>query len=202
MVQLIAEGSKLKAKEMTNPRLAHRYAKSLLDLSQEKGQLENVFNDMLFLQKLMKGNRDLLNLLRSPVITSDKKLKILDAITGGKVSDATSLFIKLLVNKGREGALPEVITAFIKEYKELKNIHTVTLTTAVPVSEEVKNRFIEQIKKTTAIQNIEMETKVDEKIIGGFILQTGDQLVDASVSYDLREIAKQFRNNDFIYNIR
>ena len=164
--------------------------------------MENVFNDMLFLQQIIKDNRDLLTLLRSPVITSDKKIKVLEAITSGRVTDATALFTKLLVNKGREGTLPEVITAFIKEYKVLKNIHTVTLTTAVPVSDEVKNSFIEQIKKTTAIQNIEMETKVDEKLIGGFVLQTGDQLIDASVSYDLREIAKQFRNNDFIYNIR
>jgi F-type H+-transporting ATPase subunit delta len=47
-----------------------------------------------------------------------------------------------------------------------------------------------------------LEAKVDDKIIGGFVLQTGDQLIDASVAYDLREIAKQFKNNEFIYNIR
>ena len=187
---------------MSNPRLAHRYAKSLIDISQEKDQLENVFNDMQLLQKIIKDNRDFLTLLRSPVIAPDKKLKVVDAITTGRVNELTALFTKLMITKGREAYLPEVITAFIKEYKELKKIHTVQLTTAVPVSDEVKNAFIEQIKRTTAIQNIEMEAKVDDKIIGGFVLQTGDQLIDASVAYDLREIAKQFKNNEFIYNIR
>jgi F-type H+-transporting ATPase subunit delta len=187
---------------MTNPRLAHRYAKSLIDISQEKGLLETIFNDMLLLQKIIKDNRDFLTLLRSPVIAPDKKLKVVDAITAGRVNELTGLFTKLMITKGREAYLPEVITAFIKEYKELKKIHTVKLTTAVPVSSAIKNAFVEQIKKTTAIQNIEMEVNVDEKIIGGFVLQTGDQLIDASVAYDLREIAKQFRNNDFIYNIR
>ena len=187
---------------MSNPRLAHRYAKSLIDISQEKGQLENVFNDMQLLQKIIKENRDFLTLLRSPVIAPDKKLKVVDAITTGRVNELTVLFTKLMITKGRESYLPEVITAFIKEYKDLKKIHTVKLTTAVPISSAVKNAFIEQIKKTTAIQNIEMEARVDEKIIGGFVLQTGDQLIDASVAYDLREIAKQFKNNDFIYNIR
>ena len=52
------------------------------------------------------------------------------------------------------------------------------------------------------MQNIELETVVKEDIIGGFILQTGDKMVDASVSYDLKEIAKQFENNDFIYKVR
>ncbi len=187
---------------MSNPRLAHRYAKSLIDISQEKDQLENVFNDMLLLQKIIKENRDFLTLLRSPVIAPDKKLKVVEAVTTGRVNELTGLFTKLMITKGRESYLPEVITALIKEYKELKKIHTVKLTTAVAVSDEVKNAFIEQIKRTTAIQNIEMETKVDEKIIGGFVLQTGDQLIDASVAYDLREIAKQFKNNDFIYNLR
>jgi F-type H+-transporting ATPase subunit delta len=121
---------------MSNPRLAHRYAKSLIDISQEKGQLENVFNDMLQLQKIIKDNRDFLTLLRSPVIAPEKKLKVLEAITAGRVNELTGLFTKLMITKGREAYLPEVIIAFIKEYKELKKIHTVQLTTAVPVSDE------------------------------------------------------------------
>ena len=174
----------------------------MIDLSQEKGQLEEVFNDMLFLQKIIKENRDLLVLLRSPVITPDKKLKVVEAVTTGRVSEITGLFNKLLISKGREASLPEVITSFIRQYKELKNIHSVKLTTAVPISQALKNAFVDQIKKTSSIQNIELEVKVDEKLIGGFVLQAGDQLIDASIAYDLKEIARQFENNDFIYNIR
>jgi F-type H+-transporting ATPase subunit delta len=43
---------------------------------------------------------------------------------------------------------------------------------------------------------------VDEEIIGGFILEIGDTLVDASIAYDLNKIKSQFMNNDFIYKIR
>ena len=187
---------------MSNPRLAYRYAKSMIDLSQEKGQLEDVFNDMLLLQTIIKDNREFLVLLRSPVISPDKKLKVVEAVTAGRVTELTALFNKLLITKGRESALPEVITSFVQQYKALKNIHSVKLTTAVPISEELKNKLVEQIKRTSSIQNIELETKVDDKIIGGFVLQAGDQLIDASISYDLKEIARQFENNDFIYNIR
>ncbi len=52
------------------------------------------------------------------------------------------------------------------------------------------------------MQNIELETIVDQSIIGGFVLQAGDKLVDASIAYDLKEIAKQFENNDFVYKVR
>ena len=39
---------------MPNPRLASRYAKSLIDLAIEKGQLEEVFEDMQWLQNLFR----------------------------------------------------------------------------------------------------------------------------------------------------
>ena len=187
---------------MPNPRLASRYAKSLIDLAQEQGQLENVYNDVLLLQNIVKTNRDFSNLLRSPIVSADKKHKILEAITSGRVSPITTAFNKLLVSKGRESNLPEIITSFIQQYKDLKNIHIVKLTTAAPVSDNLKNAIIEQVKKTSNIQNIELETIIDESIIGGFVLQAGDKLVDASISYDLKEIARQFQNNDFIYSIR
>jgi F-type H+-transporting ATPase subunit delta len=187
---------------MPNPRLATRYAKSLIGLAIEKGLLENVYADMLWLQQVCKQNKDFISLLKSPIIKADKKDKILSAVTAGNVSDLTAAFNKLLVSKGRESNLPEIITAFVSQYKEYKNIHTVKLTTAGPISDSLRTAFIDQIKKTAGFQNIELDEKVDASLIGGFVLQIGDKLVDASVIYDLRNIARQFENNDFIYKIR
>jgi F-type H+-transporting ATPase subunit delta len=187
---------------MPNPRLAARYAKSLLDLSVEKSKLEAVYADMLWLQAVCKSSREFVNLLRSPVINSDKKEKIVEAVTAGKVNALTAAFNKLLIIKHRESNLPEIATAFISQYKEHKKIYTVKLTTAVPVSDAVKNEIINQVKKTSDMQNIELETSVNEKLIGGFVLQAGDKLIDASIAYDLKQIARQFENNDFIYKVR
>ena len=187
---------------MPNPRLATRYAKSLIDLAIEKGQLEKVIADMQWLNGVCKSNRDFVNLLRSPVIKGDTKKKILEALTAGQVSELTAAFNRLLITKGRESNLPEISNAFITVYKEKKNIQTIILTTAAPVSDAVKTAIVDQIKKTASFQHVELEEKIDPDLIGGFVLQIGDQLVDASVAYDLRAIAKQFDNNDFIYRIR
>jgi F-type H+-transporting ATPase subunit delta len=187
---------------MPNPRLATRYAKSLIDLAIERGELEQVYADMQWINAVCKSNKDFVNLLRSPIITSDTKKKILEAVTTGNISEMTAGFNRLLITKGRESNLPEISQAFISSYKEKKNIHTVNLTTATPVTDTVKNAIIAQVKKSAGFQHVELEEKVDPNIIGGFVLQVGDQLVDASVAYDLKAIAKQFENNDFIYKIR
>ena len=187
---------------MPNPRLASRYAKSLIDLSVEKDQLETVFADMQWLQQLLKASRDFVNLLRSPIIKSERKKKVVDAVITGKVSEITDSFVHLVIAKGRESNLGEIITSFIAQYKQHKNIYTVTLTTAVPVTDELKKSIIDQIRKTSEMQNIELETTVDQNLIGGFVLQAGDKLIDTSVAYGLKQIARQFENNDFVYKIR
>jgi F-type H+-transporting ATPase subunit delta len=187
---------------MPNPRLATRYAKSLIDLALERGELETVFADMKWLQAVTKSNRDFVNLLRSPVIKADTKKKILEAVTNGNISEMTAGFNRLLITKGRESNLPEIASAFITAYKAHKNIQTIQLTSAAPLSDALRTAIIEQVKKSAGFNNLELEEKVDPSLIGGFVLQVGDKLVDASVAYDLREIAKQFENNDFIYKIR
>ena len=187
---------------MLNPRVASRYAKSLLDLAVEKNQLEKVYKDMLYLQQLTKESREFMSLLKSPVVKADLKIKAINGVTKGKISDMTISFTTLLMNKHREVVLPEVINSFIEQYKKEKKIHTVKLTTATPVSESVKKSIIAQVKKTSDMENIELVEIVDPSIIGGFVLQAGDQLVDASISYDLKTIARQFENNDFIYKVR
>jgi len=187
---------------MPNPRLASRYAKSLMDLALEKGELEKIFADMQWLQQVIKSSREFANLLRSPIIKIDKKEKIMDAIIGSRVTNITSLFVRLLIAKGRESNLPEIITSFISQYKQHKNIHPVKLTTATPINENLKKAIIDQIKKTSDMQNIELETVVNEDLIGGFVLESGDKLIDASIAFDLRQIARQFENNDFVYKLR
>lgn len=187
---------------MPNPRLAGRYAKSLLDLAIEKGQLDAVYSDMEYLDAAIKSSRELVVLLKSPIITSDKKGKVLEAITAGKISVITATFNKLLLVKGREFYLPEIVTAFISQYKENKGIHIVKLTTAVAVSEEVKQALLEKIRVGKNMQHLELHAEVNEALIGGYVLEIGDELVDASIAFDLHNIKKQFQNNDFVYKIR
>ena len=187
---------------MPNPRLAARYAKSLVDLAIEQNQLETVYKDMQYLQSICKSSPEFVNIMRSPVIKADKKQNILNALTNGKISDLTALFNKLLISKTREEYLPEIVTAFIGQYNQLKGIHTVKLTTATPISDDLKQSIVSKIKAETSLQNIELETLVKEELIGGFVLEFNNNLVDASIERDLRDIKKQFSQNVYIQQIR
>jgi F-type H+-transporting ATPase subunit delta len=187
---------------MLNPRLAGRYAKSLIDLSLERNELEAVYNDMKYLQAVCKASRPFVALLKSPVIPIDKKGSAVTAVTTGKVSTLTATFNQLLIDKNREFYLPEIVEAFIDQYNVIKGINKIKLTTAAPLSDEVKNEIVSKIKTQTPIERIELESLVNEDLIGGFVLEYNNNLVDASIRRELRDLKKQFDKNMFVQQIR
>lgn len=187
---------------MQNPRLATRYAKSLIELASEQKQLEAVHNDMQYIKALCKASRDFTNLLRSPIIKSDKKQAIVNAVIDNNISTLTKAFITLIIKKSREYFLPEIAAAFIEQYNTFKSIHAIKLTTAVAISEAVKQNIQQKIQQETALQNIQIEEAVEEELIGGFMLEFDNNLLDASILRDLKDVQKQFNENLYVPNIR
>ncbi|MBS1616093.1 MAG: ATP synthase F1 subunit delta [Bacteroidetes bacterium] len=187
---------------MQNPRLASRYAKSLIDLAQEQQSLEETLQDVQIIDATIRASREFGIMLRSPIIKADKKQAIFDAVLGGKIGTLTRAFVKLLTEKGREANLGEITTAFIGQYREMNNISMVKLITAVPVSEQVKENIRQKVAAAMPGKKVEMSTEVKAELIGGFVLEMGDKLVDASIRRDLADIRKQFLQNLYIQNIR
>jgi F-type H+-transporting ATPase subunit delta len=187
---------------MNNPRLAGRYAKSLLDLAKEQNQINEVCNDMKWLSAVCKTNADFAGILRSPVIKANKKQSILDAVTAGKIGGLSTAFIKLLLNKTRESNLPEIAAAYIDQFNETNNIQKVKITTAAAITNEQQNAILANVKAAIPGKSFEIETAVKDELIGGFTLETNGQLVDASILRDLKDIKKQFLDNEFIHKIR
>ncbi len=187
---------------MNNPRLAGRYAKSLLGLAIEQNSLDAVYADIKVLQSIAKTNPDFTRLLSSPVVGADKKGKIINAVLAGKISTLTSSFLQLLILKTRESNLEQIVKAFLEQYNELKQIHHVKLTTAGSISQDLEEQIVKKIKSQTGLENIELETLVQEELIGGFKLEMRGNLVDNTVLRDLKDVRKQFADNIYIHKMR
>lgn len=184
---------------MQNPRLASRYAKSLLDLAIEQNSLDAVLKDMRLLYSICAASREFELMLRSPVVKGDKKLDVINAVLANQnISVLTNAFIGLLVNKGREMNLPEIAESFIVSYNELKRIRTVRLTTAAPVNDKVKESIRAKVASFMPNDTMNMETSVDESLIGGFVLEVGDKLFDASVKKSLNDIRSTIIDTSYV----
>jgi F-type H+-transporting ATPase subunit delta len=186
---------------MSVQKVASRYAKSLIDLAQEREKLDKVLEDVQSFSEVAQ-NKDFALMLKSPVVNADIKGKIFQKLFGGKYDELTLAFLHILLKKNRESYLVDIAREFIDQYKIIKHISSVRLTTAAPLSESTVKTIRQKLMDSTVTdENIELETKVDPKLIGGFVLEFQNRLYDASVIHKLSLLKKEFKDNLYISQI-
>lgn len=177
---------------MSENKAASRYAKSLIDLATERNALEIIKNDMVLLEQVINQNPELEAILNNPIVPLDKKAGILENVFGSKVNELTSAFYKLVVSKGRSAILFGTSKAFIAQYNALKGIVTANVTSATALTAESRAEIVAIVKKEIGANEVVLKEKVNEKLIGGFILKVGDKQFDASISSGLSKLKKEF----------
>ncbi len=197
--QIQANSNKISV--MSATKLASRYAKSLLDLATEQGQLDAVHADMEVFQDATKNN-DLRMLLKSPIVNVAKKQQIILAIFGDKFNKITIAFLNLICTKSREEYLPEIAVEFMNQYRVLKGISSVKITTAAALDSAAFDAIKAKLVSTNAVSaNVEMTTAVNPDLIGGYVLEFDGNQYDASVSRQLYLLKDRFDDNDYISQI-
>jgi len=183
---------------MSARRIAARYAKSLIDYGNEQGQLDTIAEDMKWFLEAVK-NKDLLNLLKSPIVSQSKKRDIFEAIFGKNLSKTTNTFFDIILNKGRESIIPEIASEFDVQYKVLNHVSSVKLTTAAPLSDEVVAQIKSKLLASNATDDkVELETAVNPDLIGGYVIEIGDKLYDDSIAHKLNKLKKEFSDNKYV----
>jgi F-type H+-transporting ATPase subunit delta len=180
---------------MSELRVAVRYARSLFDIAIEKNMLDKIEQDAQAFLSICKSNRDYENMLRSPIVHGDKKLSIIKAIFGSSLSDITYSFINIVIRKKREIVLKEIFEQFMEMYNERKGVINATVYTAVTVTDKIKEDIVRFLEKETN-KKVELKSAVNQDILGGFVLQYEDKLIDASVASKLRLLRNHLINNN------
>lgn len=183
---------------MRNPRLAGVYAKSVLDFAQNANQVDAVFQDMQYVKAACKVSPEFARLLASPIVKDDKKASIVAAVLKDKVSASTWAFLTLVIQKNRAQYLDQIAQAFIEQYEALNGIHQVSLTTAVALDDKTQSLIIDKLKAVTQFDKVKINNNVNPDIIGGFILEFDNKLIDASVSRRLNDLKLQFADKSYI----
>jgi F-type H+-transporting ATPase subunit delta len=187
---------------MSVHRIAVRYAKSLVELAQEQNKLETIMKDIKSFKNALGTNRDLFLLLKSPIVNANKKKQIFKALFEGKYDEMTVAFLNILATKGREVYMPEIADEFILQYKHIKHISTVTLTTASQLDEATLEAIRKKLEESDATdQQVELVNVVDSDLIGGFVVEFEDKIYDASVVRKLEELKRTFKGNLYVSQI-
>lgn len=172
--------------------VSRRYAKALLAYAKAAKKEDKVYQEMRTLAGYFDRIAGLRHAVENPVLDIRTKLKLLREAAGGEsVSDELMRFFSLVLEGKREKFLQFMAWSYIDLYREDKNILIGKLTTAVP-SPKLEAYLTEVLSKEHGNATIELETKVDPNLIGGYIVEVAGRRMDASVSNQLQRIEQQF----------
>ena len=172
---------------MNESKISVRYAKALLSLGKEENILPILRENIEKLNNSIISIPELQHLLENPIIKSSQKLSVLNNTFKDIFHPVMSSFLSLIIKNRREAYLSSMARVFIDLYKKDSNIKSATLTTSKAINVNLRNTVKTYIAKKLDI-NIELDEKVNEKLIGGFILRIEDQQIDASVLGHLNKI--------------
>lgn len=179
---------------MPETKVAGRYAKSLLGLAIENKSAKLINDDMQLVANTLASSKDLNNMLKNPIIKTDKKNDIISAIFGNKIDAITLAFLKIVTNKKREFYIDDIAGQFVRMYKEYKGVSMATVTTALTMDDKLRTEVMNVIRKSVKGE-VELKEVVDKDIIGGYILTLKDKRIDASISSKINLLKRDMKIN-------
>lgn len=179
---------------MQDYRININYAKALFMLAAELNEQDAIAIDMRLVNAVCSENRELNAVFRNPEIKMSKKSAIVDAIWGEHVGKTSLAFLHFVVRKHRTVNLRGISSSYLDLYRESHGIVLSKFTTAEPVDQEILDMVSKAIATHTNKQ-VELQTKTDPKILGGFAMEFENNIYDARLSTRLVKLRQQFEKN-------
>lgn len=165
------------------------YGDALFDLAVEEKQVDSVLEELTGLLQIMNENEELLSLMTHPEVLKDDKLKMIENIFKGRISDAVMGMLLIVVKNDRSAELPAICEYVISRLKEYKRIGIAYVTSAFELNDEQKAKIEERLIATTNYITMEMHYKTDASLIGGLIIRMEDRVVDSSIKRQLERMS-------------
>lgn len=193
--------------------IATRYATALLKLVEETGSGELVAAQVQVIEKALDEVPDFRRAVDDPAVAAVQKISLFEASLKDSMAQELHKFLELLIRNGRIGDVRLVLTTFVTEYYRSRHIKRARLVVAdpalldpeptpsdpVPVEGPLRqaqrpaleSRLRDLVEKQTGCRLI-LKTEVNPSLIGGFVFEVEDMILDASVSRQLDVIRHQF----------
>ena len=172
-------------------RIAGVYAEALLDVAEQRELSDHVGEELNGLVgDMFKNAPEIKAALANPVVKGSAKKPVIEAAFRGKVSDLLADFINVLNNKNRLGLLEQVAPAYRNLLDERAKRFRVRVKSAVPMTAEQTEHLRQTLGHAYGREPI-IETHVDEALLGGLVVQIGDDLFDSSVRTRVDNIRNQ-----------
>ena len=168
--------------------VSDRYASALYDLAAEKKLVDPVLEDLSNLKNILKDNKELSLVVKSPLITSIDKLNIFESLLKKiNANELTSTFLKVIEKNKRFSNLASIITQFMNINSQKRGDVLADITSADELNDDQKNNITNQLKSILG-DKLSLSFDVDKSIMGGLIVKVGSKMIDTSLANKINKL--------------
>ena len=176
--------------------IARPYAQAVFELAREAKALDT-WSEALSVARLLMADGSAAKFLLMPSLSDDERLRFLTGLISAAAGEACLLsggdargtnFLKLLIEYGRVSVLPEISEHFDELKAGVENTIDVTIISAAPMTAAQQKTFVQALKKRFG-RDINLDTEIDENLIGGAVIRAGDVVIDGSLRSSLQGLA-------------
>ena len=168
--------------------VSDRYASALYDLAAEKKLVDDVLGDLSNLKNILKDNKELSLVVKSPLITSIDKLNIFESLLKKiNANELTTTFIKVIEKNKRFSNLASIIAQFININSQKRGDVLADVTSADELNDDQKNNITNQLKSILG-DKLSLSFDVDKSIMGGLIVKVGSKMIDTSLANKINKL--------------
>ena len=176
-----AAAVELETRDDTVIAVARRYAEALLDAAQKEGQADPALEELAEIVADVFGRFPrFAEVLASERVPAGERDRILGEVFGGRASDLTLRFLRVLNRHGRLGLLRPIVAEARTIWDRRNRRIPVSVRSAVPLGDDQVQALRDRLSGLVAGTPI-LSVSTDPSLIGGLVVQVGDQLYDASV---------------------
>jgi len=168
--------------------IATPYSEALLHVAESRQETDTVATQVRELLALWNGSAQLREAMASPVLEPDAKKAALAALFDEQVTPSVQNLLKLLADRQRIAVLDAVLERFLELYRELRHITLAKVSSATPLSEEQQAQLNQKVQAIAGTKAVEFDLNVDPSLIGGFVVNLGSQVIDASLVGQVRRL--------------
>lgn len=169
--------------------IARVYAEAMLQLAESQGDSEILFEELRNFADCVELDSDLHDFVSSPMVDLEARRKMLENVFRGKRTDLFVDGLQVMNRKGRLGLISAVAEAYRLERDKLRNRTEVRVKSASPLTAELHAKLKEAMSQRVG-HDVDLVEEVDESLIGGLVLQIGDEKLDASIATRLKRIGE------------
>jgi ATP synthase F1 delta subunit len=169
--------------------IARVYAEALFEAAKDRDKLDEIHEQLGEFADAVAESRELQVFLFSPYFSSAEKRDGISRSVSGAEPELIN-FLELLAEKHRMPAIFRIRRRLDELWARENRRLEVRLTSAVELDPKVVKRVREEIERQTD-RDIDLETSVDESIVGGLVLRVGNMVLDASVRQKLERLRRE-----------